>query len=488
MVLTQTLPVLKEDEFLDIEWRKCQKSLLYYLTHYVYIEDRVEQKVTNWQPWAHLLQLVNLVQVWYDAHPRTPLYIIIFKSRQVGASTTLSGIANWLITFSSHTKGILQSKGAIEANEMLGRSRYINEHHPDFLKLKAQPDQDDTMGFKATESIMIALPSTEDAGRSTDATFIFNDEWEKHKNAKESFAAMKPAMAKGGLFIGATTVNKIDMESFPKLIWEEAKRGVNGFIPIFWDYFVVPGRTEQTYQRDIKGIPEWLAEQEFPRNEKEALSAPRTLGYFNHDILEKYLELCRDPIETRYGGRIRIWKPAITNHSDVFAVDPSEGIVDPAVGIIGDAVGDKACFSGKMSVEEQAKLIWELYNEYNKPLLIVENNTACGGSLMEKLKALGVTNWYYSPTDKEHKKPGFHTGVQRALMLTQHAESIHLRQRDIPIKDCILQHYDFAFIDGKPQAVKGKHDDWVMCEAILGQGLKIKPQGAVGMGTVKYRG
>ena len=111
--MTEVLPILKEDELHFIEWRKCQKSLLYYLTHYVRIEDRVEQKAINWQAWAHLLQLVELVQEWYDRHPREPLYIIIFKSRQVGASTTLSGIANWLVTFSSNTKGILQSKGAL---------------------------------------------------------------------------------------------------------------------------------------------------------------------------------------------------------------------------------------------------------------------------------------------------------------------------------------------------------------------------------------
>jgi len=487
VVVAQALPVLKEEEFFDIEWRKSQKNLLYYLTHYVLIQDRVEQEISSWQPWAHLLQLVNLVQKWYDTHPREPLYIIVFKSRQVGASTTLSGIANWLITFNSHTKGILQSKGAIEANEMLSRSRYINQHHPDFLRLKAQPDQDDTMGFNATESILIALPSTEDAGRSTDATFIFNDEWEKHKNAKESFAAMKPAMAKGGLFIGATTVNKIDMESFPKLIWEEAKRGVNGFIPLFWDYFVVPGRTEQTYQRDIKGIPEWLAEQEFPRNEKEALSAPKTLNYFQYEILEKYLQRCRDPLETRYGGIVRIWRPAITNRKDVFAVDPSEGQDDPSVGIIGDAVEDKACYYGKISLDEQAKIIFGLYNEYNQPLMAVERN-ASGLTLIEKLKNLGVTNWYYGIEDKGKKKPGFWTGPNRKLILTQYAESVRLQQREMPIKDCIEQHYFFAEINGKAQAVRGKHDDWVMCEAILGQGLKMNQRGDVGMGTVKYRG
>ncbi len=484
----ETLDIVKQDEFYDKEIQKCRKDLLYYLTHYVTIQDAASQRLITWQPQAHLMELIKPVQEWYDCHPRKPRYFIVFKSRKVYATSLLSGIANWLLTFNESTQGLMLSQGEKEAKLFLGRSKFINDHHPPFLKLKAMPDQDDVLGFPATNGQITALPSTDKAGKSFDATFVFCDEWEEHPKARENFASVQPAMARGGLFIAVTTIVKADFTSFAKEIWEGAKRGTNGFTPIFWGYYDVPGRTPETYQRDTAAFADWQREQEYPRTEKECFSSPKVLGYFNHDILEKYLELCRDPIETRYGGLIRIWKPAITNRKDVFAVDTSEGREDPAVGIIGDATGDKACFNGKISTEEQSKLIWELYNEYNEPLMVVENNSACGGSLIEKLKALGVENWYYSPADKEHKKPGFHTGTQRALMLTQHAESIHLRQRDIPIKDCILQHFDFATIDGKPQAVGGKHDDWVMCEAILGQGLKIKPQGAVTMSTAKYRG
>jgi len=484
----EILPNSKEDEAYDIEWRKCKKSLLYYLTNYVLIQDAVNQQLIKWQPYTHLLQLVNIVQNWYDIRPRQPCYVIIFKSRKVYATTLLSGIANWLLTFNQSTQGLELSQGEKEAKLFLNRSRFINEQHPPFLKLKAFPDQDDVLGFPATNSQLTALPSTDKAGKSFDATFVFPDEWEEHPKARDNFASVQPAMARGGLFIAATTIVKSDWETFPKEIWDGAKKKVNGFIPLGWWYYDVPGRTPETYQRDTVALTDWRKEQEYPRNEKECFSAPKVLGYFKQEILDKYLELCRDPIETRYGGQVRIWKPAITNRKDVFAVDPSEGREDPAVGIIGDATGDKACFSGKISTEEQAKLIWELYKEYNEPLLTIENNSACGGSLIEKLQVLGVKNWYYSPADKEHKKPGFHTGTQRGLMLTQHAESIHLRQRDIPIKDCIRQHYDFAWIDGKPQAAKGKHDDWVMCEAILGQGLKIKPQGAVTISSGIYRG
>lgn len=482
---TKTLDFSTQEEFYYGEWRKCQKNLLYYLTHYVYIEDAVTQKIILWVPHPHLLQLITLVQEWFDQKSRNPCYIIVFKSKKVFTTTLLSGIASWLVSFNQSTKGLTQSIGISEATDFLNKIRFITEHHPEFMRLKALPNRDTDLGFPATSSLIKALPSTETAGRGADSTFVFLDEWEFHRNAESNYAAIQSSMARGGLLIAVSTPDKTDLDTYPKKIWRGSP--ANGFTRLFWGYFVVPYRNEDTYQRDTASLPAWRAEGEFARNEKEALSAPKTLGYFQHDILEKYLELCRDPIETKYGGRIRIWRPSITNRSYVFAIDSSEGVEDPAVGIIGDKTEDAACFNGKISLDEQAKIANELYKEYNEPLMIIENN-AGGLTLIEKLKNLGVTNWYYSPTDKEKRKPGIHTGPNRELILTQHAESIHLRQRDIPIRDCIEQHYDFAWINNKPQAVKGKHDDWVMCEAILEQGLKLKPPGVVRISSYKYGG
>ena len=253
-MLNATNTVLTE-RFYDIEWRKCRLSLLYYLTNYIFIQDRIRQEIVKWEPWAHLCQLVKLVQDWHaQPVPRRPLYVIIFKSRQVGASTTLSAIANWLVSFFESSKVIEQSENERVAEEMLERSRFINEHHPSFLKLTLNPNTNDVLGIPATNSKIIILPTTEDAGRSTDATMVACDEWEKHRNAKEGFAALKPAMAKGGLFIGASTVDKSNIDSFPKEVWREAKQGKNGFVPLFWDYFVVPGRTTETYQLDTKSL------------------------------------------------------------------------------------------------------------------------------------------------------------------------------------------------------------------------------------------
>tara|TARA_Y100000310_G_scaffold144390_1_gene143630 strand:+ start:3228 stop:4691 length:1464 start_codon:yes stop_codon:yes gene_type:complete len=476
-----------------VEWLKCRMSLLYYLSNYVLIQDRIRQEVVPWQAWGHLCQLVELIQVWADREVREPLFIIIFKSRQVGASTTITGIGNWLAGFYQSTKVIMQSQRAREAAEMLDRARFINEHLPTYLRMKILPNQDDIMGYPGTNGQIRSLPSTEEAGRSTDATMVVCDEWDFHfsdeEKERDAFASIKPTMTKGGIFIGVSTIDKTRKNSLPQQIYLEACKGMNSFIPLFWDYFVVPGRTEETWQRDTMGLPDFRKEAEYPRNEKEAFSPPKRIGFFNHDTLEKMLMECRDPVEVRYGGLARIFVPSITTRRFILVIDPSEGQADPSVGIVADIKTgeDVACFNGWMSLDEQAKIALEFYRYYNEPLVVVERN-ASGLTLIEKLRNLGVTNWYYS--DKEKRKEGWYTashGINREKILNDFAEAIQLRQKRTPIKDCILELFNFAWIEGRPQAIKGKHDDWVMCESILEQVRRTAPSGGIQFSSLRYK-
>lgn len=496
MVL-EVRPVKTEYE-IDIEWRKCKRSLLYYLSNYVWIQDRIKQAIVHWESWEHLLQLVNLVQEWADADVKYPLSVVIFKSRQVGATTTICGIAKWLASFFQSTKVEFESETGEIANEMLTRIKFINEREPNFFRLKMFPSQDNIIGYPASNAKLVAMGSTATAGRASDTTMVVNDEWETHPYAVQSFGATRPAMMRGGIFIGNTTINKqragdVDERSpdfsLPQKIYTDAKQGRNNFIPLFWGYFSVPGRTDETWQRDTAGMPDWQKEAEYPRTEAEMLAPSKTTGYFNHDVLEKYLQECRDPIEQRYGGLLKIYTPPVTSRKFCFAIDPSEGQDDPSAGIIADSQTDEdvACFHGKISIDEQAKVAHELYKEYNEPLIAVERN-ASGLTLIDKLENLGVKNWFYGNRDRDMK--GWYTGsrgVNRDQILLEFAESVHLRRKRIPIKDCINQMFDFAWVNGRPQAVRGKHDDWIMCEAILGQVLKEK-SGTIKFATTKYRG
>ena len=480
------------EENADIEWRKCKKSLLYYLSNYVLAQDRVSQQIIRWKVHSHLLELINLIQKWADQPlPRKPLYIIIFKSRQVYTTTTIAGIANWLCTFFESTKVLESSQKEDDANEILAKSKFINENHPDFLKLKLEPDQASLIGYPATHGRIRALPSTSGAGRSTDATMVFPDEWEFHDNADDNFAAIKPTIDKGGIFIGASTVDKTKMNSFPKKIWREAKNGENNFIPIFWDYFVVPSRSEETWREDTKGLADWQKESEYPRSEEEALSSPKSTCYFNRDAIAEMFKECQEPLEQRHGGLVRIYRNSVAGRKYIFAIDSSEGEYDPSASIVADwqTNEDVAVIHGKIPIDQLARIIFELYEEYNKAFIAVERN-ADGRRLIDKLLDMGVTNWYYCDTAK--KKHGWWTsgtqtgGGTRLMMLGELSEAISERQMRIPMRDALTEFLSFSWIDGKPQAVKGAHDDWVIAHAILGQIRKSMSSGKIIVYSRKY--
>ncbi len=489
----ETLKQIDSLEQKDIEWWKCRKSLLYYLSNYVEVQDAVSQQIIKWKQHPHLLQLVDLVQGWSDSpRPRKALYVIILKARQVYTTTTISAIANWLCTFFESTRVYESSQREDDANEILGRSRFINDRHPDFLKLKLAPDQSSLLGFPATHSRIRALPSTAGAGRSTDATMVFPDEWEYHSDAERNFAAIKPTIDKGGIFIGASTVDKTNLESFPKSIYRGAKDGSNNFIALFWDYYVVPGRTEETWLEHTKGLADWQKEGEYPRSEEEAMSAPATTCYFNVDTIKEMFKECREPIETRYGGLVRIYSKSVAERKYIFAIDPSEGQDDPTAGVMADwrTEQDVVAVHGKISTDQQARIYYELYEEYNKPFIAIERNSS-GVLLIEKLKEMGVTNWFYQ--DRARKIEGWYTsgtgkgGGTRPVMLKDLADNISGRHMGIPMRDALGEFLSFSWIDGKPQAIRGAHDDWVMAHAILGQIRKKAPVGKIKVTSFKYK-
>lgn len=435
------------------------------------------------------------MQKWADQdEPRKPLYVIIFKARQVYTTTTVAAISNWLSTFFESTRIFESSQREDDANEILGRSRFINENHPDFLRLKMEPNQSSLLGFPATHSRIRALPSTAGAGRSTDATMVFPDEWEYHSDAERNFAAIKPTIDKGGIFIGASTIDKTNMDSFPKSIWRGAKSQENNFVPLFWDYFVVPNRTEETWHEVTKGLADWQKEGEYPRSEDEAFSAPSNICYFNRDALSEMLDKeCRKPLETRYGDVVRIYSKSVAERNYLFAIDSSEGQYDPMAGVISDwrTEEDVVAVHGKMSIDQQARIIYELYEEYNKPFISVERN-ASGVLLIDKLKGMGVTNWFFQ--DRARKKEGWYTsgtgsgGGTRPVMLRDLAENISDRHMVIPMRDAISEFLTFSWIDGKPQAIRGTHDDWVMAHAMLCQLRKsYKPRGSLKITSFKYK-
>jgi hypothetical protein len=392
------------------------------------------------------------------------------------------------VTFFESSKVLELSQKEDDAFDLLDKTRFIINHHPDWLRLKLDPDQSGLIGLPATGGIVRALPSTQNAGRSTDATLVICDEWEYHPYAEVNFAAVKPTVDAGGQIVGVSTVDKLNQSSFPKYIWHNAVDGNNNFMPLFFGWNVVPSRDKEWFARVTKDMQPWMREQEYPLDAAEALSAVSSKCFFDQDSLNEMKLDVPKPIETRYNGQVVIYKKYMAGKKYVYVIDSADG-TDPSAGIITDwQTGDLvAKFHGKMSVDDQAVMGYRLYEEYGEPFTAVERN-ADGRRLIDKLKALGITNWYYDQKDKKLEKPGWWTNdTNRPYMLGELSEAIIKRQIRLD-KDCIDEFLCFIRNENnRAEAMTGKHDDYVVAWAIMWQVRKSMPIPAGKVKSYRYR-
>jgi len=407
--------------------------------------------------------------------------IIFLKARQIGMTWLMAGYALWKALFFTGANVILLSKNETAAGELLNYIRFMHSQLPDFLTVSRGHDQESLIDFPAMHSKIRALPAVSSAGIGFgQASLIVADEWDlwdNQENVRRNYAEIKPMIDKAGQFVILSAVNKYEQETKFKEIYIQATQKENNFYPQFWDCFVVPGRDAQWYETQKREYDQWELEGRYPRTEKEALSAPELICRFEVKALEAMRADFSPPLRIERNGLVKIWKEPATNVKYCFTVDPSEGDYDPSGGMIGDwATCEKvAKFHGKITLDEQAQIIYDLYDRYNKPFIAVERN-ASGLALIERLKNLGVANWFYC--DKRREKEGWWTsGKSRPVMITDLAEAVRLRQIREPDEEALNQFYTFIRTKKKPEgeARGGAHDEYIMEWAMFLQIRKEMP-------------
>ena len=135
-------------------------------------------------------------------------------------------------------------------------------------------------------------------------------------------------------------------------------------------------------------------------------------------------------------------------------------------------------YKDKIKTDDFAEWIYQVGEEYNNALVIVENNTY-GWGVLQKLISMKYPNIFY--TDKKTMEliegyidenrndivPGFPTNPKtRNLVITTLEECIRNKKITIYCPRIIEELESFIWERGKPQAKRGKNDDLVMALAI----------------------
>lgn len=497
------------EEKWDKEWKKCKRNVHYFLGEYAYIQDFNTGRRIKWESWDYLEDLLDILLTYKD--------IIILKARQLGISWLLAGYGLWRVQFNESAKGLFLSQGEKESWDFVGKSKFILLNESPLLQLtQKHPESRELLDFKSSYSLIESLPSTEKAGRSTDATFIARDELARHPYGKANFSAVGPCVDGGGQSVDLGTVDKQDLNNHLTERVNKAKAGAtrkdypsglvvftggeSGATLVFAGWRLRPTRREgmtldQWFEAKIRPkYDAWEIEQEYPATIEEALSAPKEKCRFNVEALKEMKGECVSPIRIEYNGWVKIYKEPVAGRKYCFCIDPSEGTYDPSLGVIidGQTNEEVARVYGKIPIDDQARIDFDLYERYYHPFMAPERN-ASGLTLIKCLVDMGVTNWYYC--DKAREKPGWYTsggsggGGNRPVMIQDLAENIRLRQYRIADEDEINEFQSFIRTEKHPAGIArgGCHDEAPIVWAIYSQIRKEMRMGDMRVSSWKYK-
>ena len=308
------------------------------------------------------------------------------------------------------------SKGMVEAQELLAKSKIVYHNFPDWMKqLTLEPNSTEKFGFKELKSKITAFPSTETAGIGETAGTVIHDESDFHEFYETNLSHTRATVADSPdrQLISVSTVDKTKPDSYFKRHWKAARDGQNGFKALFYGRDTRPDRDDNFYRlMEIENTSTpWVVEANYPRTAEEALSPLSVQSCFNADKLKILWNNAVDP-ETRQGFIYILYPPRVGTLY-VAGADVGEGVgLDYSCLTI---IGKEGLNSEVVAVIYTNTLATDLFayesdklcREYFDCLLAVENNSL-GVAVTNKLLELNYPNLYYS--DKEKKKVGWNTG------------------------------------------------------------------------------
>jgi hypothetical protein len=449
------------------ERARCRESVAYFASNYVKIQDRAKLQTVQWQPWDYLLDVFRQ----FSEHKE----IIIGKARQLGLTWAVCIFADWLAIFHDNVKVLFLSQGEEEAWDMISKCRFIITHLPDFLRPSIGHDTKSLMDFPSLDSELKALPSTDKAGRSTDATLVIRDELEQHPEAERNFLAIGPTIDAGEAKLIEISTRGEDKNSHFFRRFTQALEGKNNAHPIFLGWKLRPVRREgmtleEWWEKQI--VPKYTElqrEREYPATLDEFLRESQVLSFFDFQGLRN-LELDTRPTiprpdEFEKYNTVHFYKLPVPGRKYVVFTDPSGGKEDPHATVVLDAITCErvAGSYGMIPADVVAQIHHELVMYFNRAYNAFEANAYAGGIFLTIVMQLATPNMYKRSTGEWGWWSGRETRRGILYPLQTAVRNNLISEHD---REWIQEFREFIQPQGKePQAPKSGHDDRVIAWA-----------------------
>ena len=400
---------------------------------------------------------------------------VILKARQLGISTITAAYCVWFMLFHKEKNIVVLATKFSTAANLVKKVKSMMKNLPDWMKV-ATISVDNRTSFELSNgSIIKAVPTSEDAGRSEALSLLVVDEAAHIEKMDDIWTAVYSTLATGGRCIALSTP-KGTGNWFHKT-YIDAVDGENEFNPIqlMWD--VHPERDQEWFRRETKNMSKRQIAQELLCNfntSGDTVIHPDDLAWVGSNFKEP-------DYRVGYDRNMWIWEKHNEGNTYLLVADVArgDGADNSVFHIIKlESMEVVAEYQGKPNLDMYSQMLFSAGNEYGNCLLVVENN-GIGISILEKLITLGYSNLYYSVKSTHeyvdsvqgesmsNAIAGFTTSLKTRPLIVAKLEEF-IRNKTIKTYSSRIYHELKTFIwhNGKPQAMRSYNDDLVMALAI----------------------
>lgn len=404
---------------------------------------------------------------------------VILKSRQIGFSSLWLAVFTIDFCLKENSRGVIISHDAQSAQKLLDRIKYFLESAQAKgldLQLKYN-SRHELFNANKNSSLYIGQAGSKAFGRGDTLTNLLLDEFAFYDDGERFLASALQAVVQDGRCVILTTAN--GMNYFHNF-WERSKEKQTGFTPLFYGNQFY---SEAFLQEKRLELGEYF-DQEYPNLDIAAfLSSGRP--FFNMDTLQWYEDtmvreprrigyLTRDGLRDDSNGFWKVWG------------DPEDGaeyFISADVGMTHDystalvcktrTVEVVATMRSRLDPSEFARNLAHAGNWYNAATIAPEKN-GIGLAVLTQLMELYPHIYQRSRVDKLTNRTidelgWLTTQTSRPLILGDLQSAIVDKDYKIYDKDIIREMKQFVRNErtGKPEALPGAHDDFVMALAIM---------------------
>jgi len=497
------------------EYARCLQDTTYAIESYLETYDNTQSKYVPFNLFHEQKMMLNNFDEYNDN--------IIKKYRQAGVSTATAAWVSKKLQFASKTR---PEKILIIANKLDTASEFANKvrgflnQWPDWIKVGFSKEKDSQKHFKLNNGCEIkAVATSVDALRGYTPTTLIFDEAAYIEAGDDFWAACMASLSTGGKVIVISTPNGYDKIYYE--IYEQSIKGLNSFViselhwendprftkDIFWvktkdmvhfllnredyneDEFIHESDLNKFTDLKHKGYKpcsSWFEDMvkklKYDRRRVAQELESAFLGSGDNVISPETIEKIknediRDPEEMFVGNQMWIWEKPVEGHRYILGCDVSRGDSEDFTSIViidFDERCQVAEYLGKIPPDLAADIIYKWGSMY-KAYVVTDITGGMGVATSRKLQELGYKDlyvegvntadkWKYNP-NAANKIPGIAFNNKRVQIVSAFEEA--LRHKFVVRSKRLLNEMStFVYINGRPNHMKGKHDDLIMALAM----------------------